>query len=110
MSRYYTTVTEKFPGDLGHSFGIYFFPDTTNPPLDRVDVAYALIDKSTINEKNEIPDMDRISEQVHLFAPRSKENKIIVNAEQVEIFIPKNGLPVEYFGKKYRKSLESILN
>jgi hypothetical protein len=109
IDKYYTTHNYTFPKNNSCSFTVYLFHDIKNSPLERVDIAYALIDSRTLNGDKNIPDIGFITDQLHLAAPKSKENKLIINGDEVRMRASDNGVNIEYFGEKCERSLKSVL-
>lgn len=108
--KYYTTHNYTFPKNHSCSFTVYLFHDKNSSPLERVDIAYALIDSRALNKEKNIPDIGFIIDQLHLVAPKSEENKLIINGDEVRMRASDNGVHIEYFGEKYGRTLKSVLD
>lgn len=104
----YSTHTIKFSHDSTRSFTIYLFHDTKSPPLERKDVAYALLDEHSLNKRDEVVNLSFVLEQLYLAAPRSDDKKLIVK-DNINMFSVSKDIRIEYFGENTGKSLVSVL-
>ncbi len=104
----YSTHTHKFQHDSACSFTIYLFHDIKSPPLERKDVAYALLDEHSLNKRGEVVDLGFVLEQLYLAAPRSDDKRLIVK-DGIIITLLNSNVKIEHFGEKSGKDLKSVL-